>query len=90
MEHFLEVFTDKANLLGAAVVAALGGVFGAHWQVFALFFVLNVVDFFYGWLKGKQTGTVRKGRSRRDEEGQLLGRYRAGVRCGAGADRLRH
>ena len=58
MEHFLEVFTDKANLLGAAVVAALGGVFGAHWQVFALFFVLNVVDFFYGWLKGKQTGTV--------------------------------
>ena len=58
MEHFLSVFTDKANLLGAAVVAALGGVFGAHWQVFALFFVLNVVDFFYGWLKGKQTGTV--------------------------------
>ena len=45
-------------MLGATVVAVLGGVFGAHWQVFVLFFALNVVDFFYGWLKGKQTGTI--------------------------------
>lgn len=58
MEHYFSVFTDKANLLGATVVAVLGGVFGAHWQVFVLFFALNVVDFFYGWLKGKQTGTI--------------------------------
>ena len=38
MEHLLSIFTDKANLLGATVVAVLGGVFGAHWQVFVLFF----------------------------------------------------
>ena len=58
MEQFFSAFTDKANLIGAAVVAALTGVFGAHWQVFALFAALNVIDFFYGWLKGKQTGTI--------------------------------
>ena len=58
MEHILSIFTDKANLLGAVVVAVMTGVFGAHWQVFALFAALNVIDFFYGWLKGKQTGTI--------------------------------
>lgn len=58
MKHLLSIFTDKANLLGAVVVAVMTGVFGAHWQVFALFAVLNVIDFFYGWLKGKQTGTI--------------------------------
>lgn len=58
MDHLLSIFTDKANLLGAVVVAVMTGVFGAHWQVFALFAVLNVIDFFYGWLKGKQTGTI--------------------------------
>lgn len=58
MEQFFSAFTDKANLIGAAVVAALTGVFGARWQVFALFAALNVIDFFYGWLKGKQTGTI--------------------------------
>ena len=58
MEHILSIFTDKANLLGAVVVAVMTGVFGAHWQVFALFAALTVIDFFYGWLKGKQTGTI--------------------------------
>lgn len=58
MMDVFSVFADKANLLGATVMAVLGGVFGAHWQVFAFFFVLNVVDFYYGRRKGKATNTL--------------------------------
>lgn len=58
MEHVFSAFADKANLTGAAAVAVLGGVFGAHWQVFAFFLALNVVDFYYGRLKAKQTNTL--------------------------------
>ena len=65
MEHFMAIvsqifsaFGDKANLLGAAVVAVLSGVFGAHWQIFVLFLALNVVDFYYGRLKAKKTNTL--------------------------------
>ncbi|MFQ9126748.1 MAG: hypothetical protein ACLR4Z_08130 [Butyricicoccaceae bacterium] len=62
MEHYFSVFTDKANLLGATVVAVLGGVFGAHWQVFVLFFALNVVDFSMAGSKASRPArsTVRK------------------------------
>lgn len=65
MDHFMTIvsqifsaFGDKANLLGAAVVAVLSGVFGAHWQIFVLFLALNVVDFYYGRLKAKKTNTL--------------------------------
>lgn len=58
MEQLLAVFADKANLIGAAVVTMLSWAFGAHWQVFVLFLALNVVDFFYGRLKAKRTGTL--------------------------------
>ena len=58
MEQLLAVFADKANLIGAAVVTMLSWAFGAHWQVFVLFLALNVVDFFYGRLKARRTGTL--------------------------------
>ncbi len=58
MEQIFTAFADKANLIGATVVAALGGVLGAHWQVFVLFLALNVVDFYYGRLKAKKTNTL--------------------------------
>lgn len=58
MEQLFTAFADKANLIGAAVVAVLSWAFGAHWQVFVLFLALNVVDFFYGRLKAKRTGTL--------------------------------
>lgn len=58
MDQFFTAFADKANLIGAAVVAALSGVFGAHWQVFVLFFALNVIDYCYGLLKARKTGTL--------------------------------
>lgn len=58
MENILSVFADKANLIGASVVAGLTYVFGVYWQVFAFFLLLNVVDFYYGRAKGKETGTL--------------------------------
>lgn len=58
MEQIFTAFADKANLIGATVVAILGGAFGAHWQVFVLFLALNVVDFYYGRLKARKTNTL--------------------------------
>ena len=40
------------------MVATLTYVFGAHWQVFAFFLALNVVDFYYGRAKARATGTL--------------------------------
>ena len=53
-----QAFTDKANLIWAAVLAGLTQLFGRGWPVFALFFVLNCVDFYYGRKKAKKTGTL--------------------------------
>ncbi|WP_125116324.1 phage holin family protein [Agathobaculum sp. Marseille-P7918] len=58
MDQLFTAFADKANLIGAAVVAVLSWTFGAHWQVFVLFLALNVVDFSYGMLKAKRTDTL--------------------------------
>lgn len=58
MDNVFSAFADKANLIGAAVAATLTYVFGAHWQVFAFFLLLNVVDFYYGRAKARATGTL--------------------------------
>lgn len=58
MDQIFTAFADKANLIGATVVAVLGGALGAHWQVFVLFLALNVIDFYYGRLKAKKTDTL--------------------------------
>lgn len=57
MEHLVNAFCDKTNVIGALVVMILGDFVG-HWQVFALFLCLNVIDFFYGWLKARKTHTL--------------------------------
>lgn len=57
MEHLVNAFCDKTNVIGALVVMILGDLVG-HWQVFALFLCLNVIDFFYGWLKARKTHTL--------------------------------
>lgn len=51
-------FADKANLIGAAIVSGLTYVFGVHWPVFALFLALNVIDYIYGLMKARATGTL--------------------------------
>lgn len=58
MMELFSVFADKANLVGATAMAVLGGVFGAHWQVFAFFLVLNIIDFYYGRRKAMKTNTL--------------------------------
>lgn len=55
-------FSDTANIIGAAVITALTSIFGTHFQVFVLFLVLNVIDFYYGWLKAKRTNTLSSAR----------------------------
>lgn len=54
----VQAFTDKANLIGGALLAALTGIFGKNWPVFAFFLALNVVDFYYGRKKAKETNTL--------------------------------
>ena len=58
MENIFAAFADKANLIWGAVLTGLSYAFGAHWPLFAFFFVLNVVDYVYGVLKARATNTM--------------------------------
>lgn len=58
MNDFFAMFTDKANLIGAAIVTVLTATLGVQWPVFAFFLVLNVLDFYYGRAKAKKTNTL--------------------------------
>ncbi|MBE5055296.1 phage holin family protein [Pseudoflavonifractor sp. DSM 107456] len=68
MENIPSVFSafaDKANLIGAAIVSGLTYVFGVHWPVFALFLGLNVIDYIYGLMKARATGTLSSAKGAR-------------------------
>ena len=58
MENIFAAFADKANLIWGAVLTGMSYAFGAHWPLFAFFFVLNVVDYVYGVLKARATDTM--------------------------------
>lgn len=58
VQTVFQAFTDKANLIWAAVLTALTQLFGRSWPVFAFFLVLNVLDFYYGRKKAKATNTL--------------------------------
>lgn len=58
MENIFAAFADKANLIWGAVLTGLSYAFGTHWPLFAFFFALNVVDYIYGILKARSTGTM--------------------------------
>lgn len=58
MENIFAAFADKANLIWGAALTGLSYAFGAHWPLFAFFFVLNVVDYIYGILKARATDTM--------------------------------
>lgn len=49
--QYLGPFTDKLNVLAGIVVAIFNFVFGEHWMFFALFLVLNVLDYLTGIMK---------------------------------------
>lgn len=46
-----DAFVDKYNAIWGTIVAILTMVFGAHWYIFAAYFVLNVIDWLTGWYK---------------------------------------
>jgi len=49
----MNVFTEKSNLVFGGIVTVLTAIFGKYWFLFAGFLVLNIVDFFTGWVKAK-------------------------------------
>ncbi len=44
-------YIDKYNAITGAVIAVLTMFFGKHWPLFALFLLLNVIDWITGWMK---------------------------------------
>lgn len=48
---------DSYNAFVGAVIAVLSVIFGEHWYLFAVFLLLNVIDWITGWMKSRITGT---------------------------------
>ena len=46
-------FIDGYNATVGAIIAALSMVFGEHWFLFALFLLLNIIDWITGWMKSR-------------------------------------
>ena len=46
-------YMDTYNAITGAVVAFLSFIFGEHWFLFAAFLVLNIIDWFTGWMKSR-------------------------------------
>ncbi|MSA16452.1 holin [Lactonifactor sp. BIOML-A2] len=44
---------DTCNAVVGAVVAVLSMVFGEHWILFMAFLMLNIADWFTGWMKSR-------------------------------------
>lgn len=49
--QYLAPFTDKLNVFAGIVVALFNFVFGEHWMFFAIFLLLNALDYITGVLK---------------------------------------
>lgn len=50
---FADAFIDKYNMIVGGIVAILSYVLGQHWFLFMAFLLLNVVDWFTGWMKSR-------------------------------------
>lgn len=46
-------FMDWYNAAVGAIITALSMVFGEHWFLFALFLLLNIIDWITGWMKAR-------------------------------------
>lgn len=44
-------YMDRFNVVVGAIIAFLTFIFGQHWPLFALFLLLNVIDWITGWMK---------------------------------------
>lgn len=44
-------YMDRYNAVTGAIIAVLTMFFGKHWPLFALFLLLNIIDWITGWMK---------------------------------------
>lgn len=44
-------YMDTFNAIAGAVIAFLTFIFGEHWLLFAVFLLLNIIDWITGWMK---------------------------------------
>lgn len=49
-------YMDRYNAVTGAIIAVLTMFFGKHWPLFALFLLLNTIDWLTGWMKSYITG----------------------------------
>lgn len=49
-------YMDTYNAIVGGIIAVLSFVFGEHWLFFALFLLLNVIDWLTGWMKSRIAG----------------------------------
>lgn len=54
----LQAFKDTANRFWAMLLALLTHFFGHNWPAFMFLLALNIIDFYYGRKKGKETDTL--------------------------------
>ena len=48
---------DLYNTVGGIIVSVLTMIFGEHWILFALYFAMQVFDYFTGWAKSRKNKT---------------------------------
>lgn len=49
----MNTFIDWYNVITGAVVAVLSYILGEHWILFVAFLLLNMADWFTGWMKSR-------------------------------------
>lgn len=59
---FLQVFTDKANMLLGVATMALAYMTSETGMLFLFFLFLNVVDCIFGYMKAYKSGTIKSGK----------------------------
>lgn len=52
----MQKILEGANLVYGSLIAMLNVVLGAHWYLFALFLLLNIIDWLTGWMKSRIAG----------------------------------
>lgn len=56
--EFVNVFSEKVNVILGVVIALLSYVLGDHWVLFVAFLTLNVVDYITGCMKSTIAGKI--------------------------------
>lgn len=48
-----QTITDSYNAFVGMCIAIMSMIFGEHWYLFAIFIILNIIDWITGWMKAK-------------------------------------